>query len=116
MKKISIFGLFSLGFVACMQHEADLSGYTCSSTIPTYTADIQPIMATHCTSCHGATNPADDLDLSSYANVKEHVQHARFWGSLEHKSKYEAMPQNAAKLPDSVLTKIACWAKNGSPQ
>lgn len=117
MKKIACLGVFALLFAACGEKDVDLSGYDCSSqTSLTYTADIQPIMAAHCTSCHGANNPSDGLDLSTYANVKDHAGHAHFLGSLEHNSKYEAMPRGAAKLPDSLILKIACWAKNGSPQ
>ncbi len=117
MKKITFLSLVALLIAACGHKDANLSGYDCTSqTSLTYTADIQPIMATHCTSCHGSTNPSDNLDLTTYANVKEHVSHDHFLGSLEHESSYEAMPRGAAKLPDSLILKIACWAKNGSPQ
>jgi len=117
MKKIAFLGIFALLFAACGEKEADLSGYDCTSqTSLTYTADIQPIMAAHCTRCHGSSNPSDNMDLTTYDNVKEHAGHAHFMGALEHNSKYDAMPQGAAKLPDSLILKIACWAKNGSPQ
>ncbi len=118
MKKIIFLGLFASLLATCHPHEADLDGYDCANQTPTYTTDIQPIMAAHCTNsaCHDASNPADNLDLTTYDNVKEHAGHSHFLGALEHKSGFEAMPQNAAKLPDSLILKIACWAKNGSPQ
>ncbi len=116
MQKFILLGLISLFFAACMNHEADLTAYDCTNQNPSYSVDIQPIMAAHCSNCHGGANPSDDLDLSTYANVKEHAQHKRFWGAIEHSSKYEAMPKGAAKLTDSLILKIACWAKNGSPQ
>lgn len=119
MKKIAIFALLAGSIYACKEKEVDLSGYDCSSqTALTYTADIRPILVTNCgfSGCHGS-NPGSGLeDFTVYANAKEHVQHAHFLGALEHNSKYEAMPQGRAKLPDSLILKIACWAKNGSPE
>jgi nitrate/TMAO reductase-like tetraheme cytochrome c subunit len=36
---------------------------------PTFNANIQPIFASECTSCHGGTSPLASLDLSTYAGV-----------------------------------------------
>lgn len=35
----------------------------------TYTKDIQPIMAAHCTSCHSGSSPSAGINLSTYAGV-----------------------------------------------
>lgn len=119
MQKLLSFTSVIFVFSACMQHEADLSGYDCSNQPNlSYSVDIQPIINNSCatSSCHDASNPADKLDLSSYEKVKDHIQHAKFWGALEHNTKYEPMPKGASKLSDTLILKIACWAKNGTPQ
>jgi cytochrome c553 len=39
----------------------------------TYTADIQPILASDCVSCHGPATRAAGIDLSTYAGVMRTV-------------------------------------------
>jgi hypothetical protein len=44
-----------------------------SGSTLTYTADIQPILASDCVSCHGPATRAAGIDLSTYAGVMRTV-------------------------------------------
>lgn len=111
---LSIFAF--LFFFACTK--TSTINYDCSAITPTYTNDIKAIMDANCATsgCHNATSKAKGIDLSTYALVKSESANAKFLGSIEHKSGYNAMPQGAAKLADAHIQKIACWIEQGAAE
>lgn len=109
---ISVFCL-SIVLFSCKNTNDPLKDFDCTGATPTYTADIDTIMAANCTSCHSGSFPSGNLDLSTYANVKAE---SNLFCSVNHDAACEAMPQGAAKLSDADIKKIACWIKNDKPQ
>ncbi len=111
----------TIGLVACGDNNStdveDIT-YDCTSSTPTYTTDIKPIMDSQCATsgCHDATTRAEGIDLSTYASVSGAASEKKFRGSIEHLSGYKEMPERASKLPDSDLQKIYCWIESGKPQ
>jgi len=43
---------------------------TCPSSVPSYAADVAPLIQHYCGSCHSATGVASDQPLSTYADLK----------------------------------------------
>ena len=118
MKKplIASAALSLLFVVACQK--ASTTTYDCTGTTMTYTTDIKPIMDANCalSGCHNAASREAGFDLSTYNGVVSASASAAFLGAIEHLSRYEAMPRNAAKLDDALIKKIYCWANNGKGQ
>jgi hypothetical protein len=106
-----------ISFAACTKDNGN-NTYDCTGVTSTYTADVKPIMDNSCalSGCHSAASSQAGFDLSSYNAVKTAAGSAKFMGSMEHNSRYEAMPRGAAKLSDANLKLIACWINNGMPQ
>ncbi|WNJ20460.1 hypothetical protein [Pontibacter sp. G13] len=76
----------------------------------TYTADVKPIMDLYCTGCHSGTEPSGDVDLSTYANLKDATQN----GAV-----IQRMNDGQAPMPPTGLLEvsqrdlIAEWADGG---
>ncbi len=109
--------LASLTLAMC-QKETTGTTYDCTGLTPTYTNDIKAIINTNCakSGCHDASTQEAGIDLSTYAKVKSESSNARFLGAIEHRTGYEAMPQDASKLADANIQKIYCWIENGQPE
>ena len=118
----SIVFSFLLIASACSSDEADGTGGNnngnntdCASISPSYSADIKPIIDASCATsgCHNAVSGAENIDLSTYAKVKDESFKRRFLGSINRESGFKAMPQGAPKLSDSNINLITCWIENG---
>jgi hypothetical protein len=117
MKKSLFVSVFAL-IITLIQCKGSVDVVPCSDPNPTYTGYVKAIMDTHCASadCHSASKKQSGYDLSSYVGTKSGSAKDAFLGSMQEKFGYSKMPRGASKLPDSVLTKIACWVQNGTPQ
>lgn len=87
----------------------------CDSGVYTYSAAIQPLMASQCQGCHNSTNASGGVDLSSYAGVKAEVSSGRLWGSVSGAAGLVQMPLNGNKLSDCQLAQIQKWIAAGAP-
>ena len=123
MKKTTLLfiasGLFMTGIYSCKTTKSvpPPVTVTCIDPKPTYSADIKPILDTHCaSSCHSAKNHAGNIDLSSYEGSKSVSEKKRFLGAIRHEAGFEAMPKKNPKLGDDDILKIACWVQGGSVQ
>lgn len=118
MFKKAFFSVLALLFMVYSCKKDALQSFTCTGATPTYSAQIKPIMDAKCATsgCHSAAKKAGGIDLSNYASAKSEAASKAFLGSMEHLNGYKAMPQDAAKLPDSTIQKIHCWVNNGTPQ
>lgn len=85
----------------------------CDTTQFTYTAIIQPIMATNCVGCHKTGSLGGNINLSSYAFVKTQVDNGQLLGSVKHATGFTAMPQGG-KLPVCEITQIEKWIEAGA--
>lgn len=81
----------------------------------TYTAAIKPILNNSCAlgGCHDAATKVSDVDLSDYAAAREAFEKKAVLCSINHGNECSRMPKGGAKLPDDVIRKLSCWAKNG---
>jgi len=83
-------------------------------TDPTYSKNIQPIMAKKCTGCHSTSGNDDQPYLENYDQVKEATQNGtllcRINGSCG-----SVMPPTGGKLPQATINMIQLWANNEFP-
>jgi len=87
----------------------------CDTTNVTYSGTIAPIMASYCTSCHGATavSDGDGIDLRTYNDVKSNI--VRVYGAMSGDPDYMLMP-NGVKLDNCTILKVKIWQENDMPQ
>lgn len=87
----------------------------CDTTNITYSQFVKPMMDQQCVSCHSATNPQGQVNLSDYTNVKVRVTDGKLYGSLAHSSGYVAMPQGGTAWSACNLSKLKAWINKGAP-
>ena len=91
----------------------EISGKT--PAIPTYVADIKPLIDTNCKSCHGAsTSQAQYPPLDTYADVKLATD-ATLGGSVICRISAacgEVMPPSG-QLPQTKIDLVKKWAATG---
>jgi mono/diheme cytochrome c family protein len=118
MKKVVLMSLLTMTtlFFACKKGTPTV--FDCTGTTPTYEKDIKAIMDKSCATsgCHDAKTAEKKIDLSNYGQVKIQAPQARFMGSIEHLSGYDAMPQKADKFSDAQIKLVSCWISNGMPE
>ena len=90
----------------------------CTGQTPTYTADVAPILNTHCalSGCHTALTPSHGLNLDGYQAAKNNFNLHQLLCAINHGDDCNPMPRNQPKLDDASILAITCWAKNGFPQ
>jgi len=77
---------------------------TCDTTAVTYTKDIQPILNSSCTGCHGS---GSQYPLNTYAAAK-----AENDKSIT-KTANGSMPQGSSPLSDCKVNKFRAWKNQG---
>lgn len=89
----------------------------CDTTNATYHGKIVPILETNCLGCHtGAQIQGGNIDLSTYAHLKEQVDRGALLGSIKHEIGYSEMPKNGAPLSDCKINIIAQWILEGAQE
>lgn len=83
----------------------------CDTTL-TYSQNIQPLIALHCTDpgCHQPASP--EGDLTSYQGVKTKVDNGR----LKQKVLVEGSMPPTGPLSMEEKRKIECWLENGAKE
>ena len=117
---------FYLVFESCKKEEGAegtsnsdyMASTDCTGTTATYTAAVKPIYDAKCATagCHGATNPAHGLNLSTYELAKSGFSAHATLCAINWGSGCDKMPNNGTKLSADEIKKITCWAKNNFPQ
>lgn len=130
IKKISLFFtnfcliiIIAVSVSGCYyDNEEELYKYTqtkCDTSAYKYHADIDPILATYCYSCHGQNTPTSGIALEGYTTITIYLHTdnnlAKFLGSINHTST-KPMPQNMNKLSDCNITKIEKWITAGAQE
>jgi hypothetical protein len=88
----------------------------CDSTNVTYTASINPIVQNWCIGCHGGSNPANGMNLETYAGVVACANSNRLMGALLHETGYYAMPKGGEMLSACEINLFQKWIILGKPQ
>lgn len=120
MKRTVFFVLVLSGIVAaagCKKDnvdaiECDNTGFT-TNTIK-YSTVVEPILSANCYSCHSNTTQLGGINLQGHANAKAQADNGKLLGAISHSSGFDAMPQNASKLPQEQICKIKFWIENGT--
>jgi cytochrome c553 len=118
MKKVSIVFAVLVTVMALSCKKDAITTVDCTGVAPTYTSAVKAILDAKCATsgCHGASNPADGLDYSSYTAAKTNGAKDAFRGSIQQLSGYTAMPKGSSKLSDADIKTLNCWVQNGQPQ
>ena len=89
---------------------------TCdTTTVVSFSADIQPIISNNCLVCHKASVRNGDVWLEGYANVKNYTDGSLIYHVINRTSGYAQMPKGEAKLPACDISKMKRWIDNGAP-
>jgi hypothetical protein len=90
---------------------------------PTYDDDVVAIFKQHCTSCHGNDKQKSDLNLATYAALKQggssgevmvpgDPDKSRLFALTAHKEEPK-MPPNKDRIPDAQLSLLKLWIEQG---
>ena len=75
-----------------------------------YTNDIRPIVNNFCTTCHAGDNPEGEFVLTSYLDVRKHVEKGTLLKRINDAK--DPMPQNGL-MPQYMRRLFQTWAKQG---
>ena len=75
-----------------------------------YTNDIRPIVKNFCTTCHAGDDPEGEFVLTSYADVRQHVERGKLLMRINDVEK--PMPQNGL-MPKYMRRMFQLWADGG---
>jgi hypothetical protein len=105
--------LFDLTISACTKDKVQpaVADTTCVDTI-SFANDVLPILENNCNSCHNATNPSGNYDLSTYTGVSQNP--GKVLSSMLQDGSASSMPQGGDKLADSLIQKVSCWINQGA--
>jgi hypothetical protein len=87
----------------------------CDSSNVTYDSAIVIITQSWCTTCHGDSNPAYGLSLTSYELVKASVNGGRLMGAIRQENGFYAMPKGGQLSPCDIAI-FQKWVSLGMPQ
>jgi Zn ribbon nucleic-acid-binding protein len=96
--------------------DTSCSNKACDTLQVTHTNQVNGIMNTYCVGCHNAQLASGNVQLHTYAAVRQTGLSGRLLGAIEHRSGFVAMPQGGNKLPACELRSIQIWVENGMPQ
>ena len=75
-----------------------------------YTNDIRPLVKNFCTTCHAGDDPEGEFVLTSYADVRKHVEKGKLLKRINDAEK--PMPQNGL-MPKYMRRMFQLWAEGG---
>jgi hypothetical protein len=77
----------------------------CDTTTVTYTKDIQPILNSSCTGCHGTGSV--NHSLNTFSDAKSHND------NIITRISNGSMPQGSSQLSDCKINKFKAWKNQG---
>jgi mono/diheme cytochrome c family protein len=96
------------------QGALNLSCEECDNTTVTYSADIAPLIANRCATCHSGNAPSGSLRLTQHSEVVAAVQNRNLMQCVERLTGFSAMPPSGA-LSDCELEKLQIWVADNMP-
>lgn len=88
----------------------------CDTLSISYQTHVQPLLATHCYTCHDAASQFGNVNLEVFSSLQIFAQNGSLLGALSHLPDYSPMPQGGNRLPDCEIAQINAWIQAGSPQ
>ena len=117
--KLSILGsIFTMSFVlllsSCYYDKEDLLyGESLCDTIDVkYSIQVKNIIDANCRTCHNASSPSAQLDLTNDNTVKSIAANGRLLGSIKGDPNYKLMPPSG-KLSNCNISQIKAWINQG---
>ena len=77
----------------------------------TYVVDIKPILDQECTACHGATNPAAGLDISTYTKTTNNID--KIITSIDLQTGQNGIMPPNGRMAEIKIQKIKDWKASG---
>jgi hypothetical protein len=120
MKKLFIIVFVAILAYSCYwENEETLYPITdkeCDTTQITFTADIAPMLATYCYSCHSNLNApsfGSNIKLEDYDDVSSFS--ATILSSIRHEQGFQPMPKGGTQLNECYILSFEAWTNNGKP-
>ena len=98
-------------------NEEDLypGGSGCNALSGKYAAEVAPIIASRCLSCHSNATRQGGVILEGHDKLKIYAANGSLLGSIKHDRGFSAMPDGSPKMPDCEIGTIENWVNAGSP-
>lgn len=96
------------------QGALNLSCEDCDTTVVTYSADIAPLIANRCATCHSGNSPSGSLRLTQHSDVVAAVQSRNLMNAVKRLPGVAAMPPSGA-LSDCEVATLQIWVENNMP-
>src|SRR5437588_89771 len=108
-------------YFSCTKDKAKMQSVinctTVDSATNTYNVQVKAILDGYCTAgCHDQFVQNRGLRYDTYDNAKSAFQNTNVQCALEHLNGCVPMPYQSAKLADSSIAQLECWANRGYPQ
>jgi len=87
----------------------------CDTVIISFDKSIWPIVQNNCISCHNATAPSGNVDLSTYDKIIPYVKNGKLYGSMMHLPGYSPMPSATSSLTSCELIMVKKWIIGSYP-
>ena len=115
---------FSLGLFALCSVGLAAPAALADPQKPTFDDDVRPILAQHCTNCHGNDKQKSDLNLATYAALQKggaggavvvpgDPSKSRLY-TLTTQAEEPKMPPSGNKVPDAQLAVLKLWIEQGA--
>ena len=111
LKIISILLIASYVWFSCETATYDeISGEVAN---PTYTANVKPIIASNCLTCHSAAG-GQYPTMETFVQAREAAEKGNMICRIDDQSCGSVMPQSG-RMPQTNINTIKKWAANGYP-
>ena len=98
-------------------NEESLYGVSdCDTNFVSFEMDIDPIISSHCTMCHGGPSPSAGLALETHDQIYQSVT-GPFNGIIDRISRPEGDPlmmPGSYRIPQCQIDKIIAWVEQGA--
>lgn len=110
MKKYFLFLLLFGILFSCSENVLEEEDDPQTSDKIAYDPEIENLLSSNCTGCHGGSNPRAGIDLTTYANARLHVESGKVLAAMTNQG--NPMPPSGL-LPSSKTDLIEKWIKDG---
>jgi hypothetical protein len=87
---------------------------SCNPVNVLYAADVKPILASNCYSCHSTQTALGNVVLDTHAGVQAVAANGKLAGAISHAPGFSPMPQGGSKLAECDIQKIKVWIAEGT--
>ncbi|MEO6884009.1 MAG: hypothetical protein ABI199_08295 [Bacteroidia bacterium] len=122
MKKLLLFLIFVfiLGLGSCyydnfeeINPSADLNTACDTTSTPSYSTKVQPVLSNYCYSCHNSSTAGGGIVLDTYAGVQSAAHSGQLVGATAPLRGYIPMPPSS-KINSCSIRQIELWVNQGA--